>query len=460
MFIGSPTATPTYSTAPTPTPTPTPPCIPTMSDTYDKENDVVWHEVREGETLKKIADRYLSWAEYFTVESFAAAIKKANALEDAQIKCGQKIKLPGIMRSEIYGKVPPKPKGFKTHAMYWTGDIAEKESAVRYHIRLLKEAGCNTAFIGFKDYDGLIRADMPGNLPAKEAVTRPVHLQKLLYILRENGIYPVARLTVFRDKHLASQKPDWQLPFLGCGKERGTWMNPAKREVWQYNIEIAATLAAYGIHENLDFFRYPATRCTEIKPDRQELITGFLKTAIEQLTPYGVNVSEDIFGSTVWQGSDETRKITGQDPVAIQKLGHLWIMPYPSLSNFAHSRNTDNEDEEVMNDAGHPYETIDKTWDRLESLFGSDAQNIGLWIQAYPDKNVELDMVDFVFQQLKARYMHGHQEFDFVCWNPEGRYEDAVKGIIKFRRWVEAETAKATPSPRVLSSKAKPLNVE
>ncbi len=447
MASVNPAPAPTYQITATATPTPTPSCPTPPPDIYDGATNILTHEAREGETLQQIAKKYLPWVEYYTVGSFARAIKKANSLEDGRIRCEQKISIPGIMKSEMYGKVPPKPKGFHTHAMYWTGDIAGSEKAVRYQIGLLKEAGCNTAFIGFKDYDGRIRVALPGTIPAKEAVRDPVPLMKLLYILRENGIRPVARLCVFKDKLLASNKPEMQLPFLGCGKEKGTWLDPSNTDVWDYNIEVAAALAVYGIDINLDFFRYPATRCTVINPGRQDIITAFLKEAKAKLASYGINVSEDIFGSTVWHRSEETRSITGQDPVAIQKLGYMWIMPYPSLSNFAHSSNTDNEGEEVMSDAGHPYEAIYKTWDRLESLFGPDAQDVGLWIQAYPDKNIELDMVDFMFQQLKARYMHGHKEFDYGFWNPDGDYEDAVKAINKFREWVESEEAEAAQSP-------------
>lgn len=140
---------------------------------------------------------------------------------------------------------------------------------------------------------------------------------KMMEVLEEKGIYPIARVVVFKDTMLAQKRPD--LSFTKNGKvwvnNRGeAFVNPFEKEVWEYNLEIAKMAAELGFQEiQFDYVRFPEGfehrdeeldytlgDYTDSKSDniqrRVEAVTDFVAHAREELAHYGVDVSVDIFG--------------------------------------------------------------------------------------------------------------------------------------------------------------------
>nr|WP_232214239.1 putative glycoside hydrolase [Bacillus sp. SG-1] len=141
----------------------------------------------------------------------------------------------------------------------------------------------------------------------------------MLERLEEKQIYPIARIVVFKDSVLSKAKPE--LSYMD-GNEvwkngRGeSFVNPFMKEVWDYNVGIAIEAAKMGFKEiQFDYVRFPEgfeKRDTELKYNmgdyaemdadnvqkRVHAVTDFVAYANEQLEPYGVDVSVDIFGYT------------------------------------------------------------------------------------------------------------------------------------------------------------------
>lgn len=141
--------------------------------------------------------------------------------------------------------------------------------------------------------------------------------EKMMKILEEKQIYPIARVVVFKDTHLAKERPD--LSFLDNGE---VWVNgrgeafvsPYQKEVWDYNIEIAKLAAEMGFKEiQFDYVRFPEgfeTRDEQLeyglgdyensKTDsiqrRVEAVTDFVEYARKELEYYDVDIAVDIFG--------------------------------------------------------------------------------------------------------------------------------------------------------------------
>ena len=135
--------------------------------------------------------------------------------------------------------------------------------------------------------------------------------------LEEKEIYPIGRIVVFKDSVLAEKRPD--LSFMDGDKVwkngRGeSFVNPFMKEVWDHNVQIAIEAAKMGFQEiQFDYVRFPEgfeKRHETLKyvfedyeesnldpvQRRVEAITEFIAYAREQLKPYGVKVSVDIFG--------------------------------------------------------------------------------------------------------------------------------------------------------------------
>ncbi|WP_106534756.1 putative glycoside hydrolase [Planomicrobium soli] len=141
--------------------------------------------------------------------------------------------------------------------------------------------------------------------------------RKVLEVLEEKEIYPIARVVVFKDSVLAKKRPD--LSFVAGDSVwkngRGeSFVNPFLKEVWDYNVQIAIEAAKLGFKEiQFDYVRFPEGfenkadtleysmgEYEESKLDpvqrRVEAVTNFVAYAREQLKPYDVEVSVDIFG--------------------------------------------------------------------------------------------------------------------------------------------------------------------
>src|SRR5512137_1401237 len=107
--------------------------------------------------------------------------------------------------------------------------------------------------------------------------------------LKDKGIYTIARIVVFKDNPLAQAKPDWAIKTqsgeIWRDRENLAWVDPFKKEVWDYNIQIAVEAAQYGFDEiQFDYVRFPDTQTARFslpntEENRIEAVAGFLREA-------------------------------------------------------------------------------------------------------------------------------------------------------------------------------------
>ncbi|UOQ43431.1 putative glycoside hydrolase [Halobacillus salinarum] len=184
--------------------------------------------------------------------------------------------------------------------------------------RLVDDTDLNAMVIDIKEDNGDITINVDKDSKyadmAENYIDNP---EKLLKTLEEKGIYPIARVVVFKDSRLAKKRPD--LSYTQNGKvwtngKGEAFVNPFMKEVWEYNVDIAKLAAELGFKEiQFDYVRFPegfGNRDHELtykQGDYQDLelndvekrvtaVTDFVKYAREQLKYYGVDVSVDIFG--------------------------------------------------------------------------------------------------------------------------------------------------------------------
>lgn len=210
-------------------------------------------------------------------------------------------------------------------------------------LKLLDDTGLNSLVIDIKDDDGYIT--YPTTTPELLKVGSPKKyirdIDTLMATLKNHSIYPIARIVVFKDTVLARKQPE--LSFLhkdGTIWKNGrgeSFVNPYRKEVWDYNIAVAKEAAELGFKEiQFDYVRFPegfekkAASLTFKKTDqsRVDAVAGFVKYAREQLEPLGVRVSVDIFG---YAASVPAAEGIGQDFVKISNDVHVISpMVYPS----------------------------------------------------------------------------------------------------------------------------------
>ncbi len=219
-------------------------------------------------------------------------------------------------------------------------------SQLQGFIDTTKNNGLNAVIVDMKDDYGLLRYKTDNEKVLKKATisSYAIDIEKFIKQCKENGIYLIARIVVFKDRNLwryGGNKyaiVDYQTGEAWRGirsydyetDEDGNvlsktatnyydenWVDPYCEEVWEYNIDIAKDLVAKGFDEiQFDYIRFPTDglnldrvkyRWRDTGMDKESALISFLSYARSNIdAPIGI----DIYGQNGWYRSG-TR--TGQD---------------------------------------------------------------------------------------------------------------------------------------------------
>ncbi|HPO98107.1 MAG TPA: putative glycoside hydrolase [Bacillota bacterium] len=230
-----------------------------------------------------------------------------------------------------------------------------QEKLFQEQVKFLKKNNLNAVVIDFKDDDGCLTYNTKLALPYKlNAVRGKIKVEQLLQTAKENGIYVIARIVVFKDSKLyqyqnhkyaiwnrATGQPWGHLikvtdPETGTEKfvQREYWVDPYNQEVWDYNIAIAKELESLGVDEiQFDYIRFPtdgdlSTTKYRYRPDgmeKKDAIESFLARAREQIQ---IPISTDLYGYNCWYRMDSWN---GQNMEVMAKyVDVICPMFYPS----------------------------------------------------------------------------------------------------------------------------------
>ena len=333
------------------------------------------------------------------------------------------------------GKIDPAPDTPPIRGVYATAHSAGG-ARLSELVELLNETELNALVIDLKDDWGHVTHE--SELPVvRELGTakKIIDMKKLMPVLEENGIYPIARIVVFKDTVLSKIKPEWSFlnPDGSVWKNgRGeSFVNPYLKEVWEYNVEVAKEAARLGFKEiQFDYVRFPegfekrADTLVYERTDeaRTKVIADFVAYAREQLHPLGVRVSVDIFG---YAASVPAAEGIGQDFVEISRhVDVISPMVYPSHYSAGWFGNQ-------VPDA-HPYATVNgamaDTLEKLRPLEESGEKPIiRPWIQDFTATWVK-GHIKYgkreVEEQIRALSDNGIREF--LLWNASNRYTKGV----------------------------------
>ncbi|SDZ22218.1 putative glycoside hydrolase [Tindallia californiensis] len=258
-------------------------------------------------------------------------------------------------------------------------------------------------------------------------------------ILEENDIYPIARIVAFKDVIAATSNPDWAIQThegnIWRDNKNDAWLNPYDRRTWDYLVDIAKEAATKGFKEiQYDYVRFPTDGPRdqidygEIAENetKAEAIAGFLEYAREELRPYGVYVSADIFG-LVPIVEDDMR--LGQHLETLTTATDILCpMVYPShyaMGTFG-VRLPDLEPYTII------YETMIKAVERIETLETDQPKaTLRPWLQDFTAVylgagNYQRYEKQQIIEQIEATYDAGAREW--LLWNASNNYTwDALR---------------------------------
>jgi hypothetical protein len=159
------------------------------------------------------------------------------------------------------------------NAVYVTSWSASSKKYVdEYLPKLFKNTEINAVVIDIKDYSGFVSYETNSNYAIKYKTFKRIipDLKELINKLHLQGVYTIARITVFEDPAFAQARPDLAIydtlkttdkknPVLWQDSAGLNWLDPSSLEVWDYNISIAKDAVLNGFDEiNFDYIRFPS----------------------------------------------------------------------------------------------------------------------------------------------------------------------------------------------------------
>ena len=331
-------------------------------------------------------------------------------------------------------RVPKQVKG-----IYLSAYIAGTPKLMDNILAEIDKSQVNAVVIDVKNDDGRITFSMDTPVVNEIGACKPYisDVDELIKKLKERDIYVIARVVAFRDPYLAEAKPEWSLKKADGSLYRDNkglaWVNPYKKEVWDYLIEVGKAAAQAGFDEvQFDYIRFSTEKgMKQVVFDEEDtkgrsktdIITEFITYAYEPLKEAGLFVSADVFGAII--GSEQDANSVGQIYYEMAKhLDYICPMIYPS--HYADG-NFGIEHPDTM-----PYDTILAALlgSKADLATGSDAvkeENMAVvrpWLQDFTASYLEHYITygpEQVKAQIQAVYDAGYEEWIF--WDAACTYE-------------------------------------
>ncbi|GIO25529.1 putative glycoside hydrolase [Ornithinibacillus bavariensis] len=323
-----------------------------------------------------------------------------------------------------------KPKKVDVKGIYLNRTSIREENVQKY-IDLIKSTNLNAAVIDIKDDNGKLTYN--SNIELANEIgsnSNPAinDLKKTIKRFKDEGIYTIARIVVFKDPYLAENKGDYAMK-----RKNGTiwqdaagtkWVDPYKREVWDYITSIAQEVSDSGFDEiQYDYIRFPENgkrvdqEVSFDNPDRlskAENILAFLKHSNDKLKNEPVYVSADIFGLVTTATND-------------MGIGQIWENISPNvdyISPMTYPSHYAPGSYGISNPDRAPYEIMLQAM-KDANMRNNKLKNQGLkaavirpWIQDFDYKSVY--SIEDVQKQIKA--LHDQGITQYLIWNAGNVY--------------------------------------
>ena len=315
---------------------------------------------------------------------------------------------------------PPIVKG-----VYYTGWMAGSPAAMAQIVNFANQTEVNALVVDVKDDTGTISYLSTVPLARQIGANRDkFDPKKVVNLLNQNHIYPIARIVVFKDPLLSKQRAELSVRSTQGGLWHDnlglSWVDPYNKTIWDYNIAIAKEAAAMGFKEiQFDYVRFTSDGmikyCLYPNADsrlKADVIRDFLKYAYQELNPLGVKVSADVFGLTC--SAQDDLGIGQQFEKLVEGIDIICPMVYPS-----HYRKGEYG---ISNPDRYPYETVLKSLTdaklKLAKLSLKQPVIIRAWLQDFSLQSHYGR--EQLLAQIKAVEDAGFQEWIF--WNPTNKY--------------------------------------
>ncbi len=310
--------------------------------------------------------------------------------------------------------------------LYLTAYSAGSSKKMAQIIDLIKRTELNAVVIDIKDYSGLVLYDsqIPLVVSLKNKDNRLGDVKKLIEKLHAEKIYVIARQTVFQDPVLAEKNPQWAIKSKSGGLWRDhkglAWVDPTKKEVWKYNLDIAKEAIQFGFDEiNFDYVRFPSdgdmsnALYDDESKKKYEVMGDFYKFLNNNLKNYPVWTSLDLFGFTMEKNGVDDMAIGQRIVDTVDNVDYVCPMMYPSHYPAGHLG--------LSNPAANPYAVFENGMKLGAPKFEGKRAKVRPWIQAF-DLGAVYDA-----EKIRAQIdvVEKYADAGWLMWNASNRYTEA-----------------------------------
>jgi hypothetical protein len=305
----------------------------------------------------------------------------------------------------------------------------------RFHelVRLAERTEVNAFVVDVKDDTGYLtyRSQVPTAIGiGANAQLRARDVRERLRIMRERGIYPIARIVVAKDPLLAAQKPDWAVKHVDGGLWRDrldfAWVDAFNDSVWVYAAQLAAEAVRMGFAEvQYDYVRFPdepeSRLASALFPGRRQGetkrqgVARNLKLIGERTRKLGVPFTIDVFGLTTSSTSDMGIGQLWEDLVTSADVVLPMVYPSHYMRGVYNLKHPNSE----------PYQVIRRAMQdaiRRSAPLGKTAE-IRPYLQAFTLGQPRYT-AQHVREQIRAAEELGLTSW--VLWNPRSAYDPGI----------------------------------
>jgi hypothetical protein len=322
---------------------------------------------------------------------------------------------------------------FEARALYAPAAVFEAPGRLDAMLELLDRTEANALVIDVKETDGRLYYATDLETAADVGAIReaPIfELEELLPMLKERGIYTIARMVVMKDNTSAVARPEMAVRNSATGEPwrdniGGAWLDPSAPGVAEYIASIAGDLADKGFDEvQLDYIRFFSdgpyavadTNLPNTQSFRLPAIGRVLRVVSQELDMTRAFLGADVFPISFIVPDDQG---IGQRPEVIMPyVDYFCPMVYPShygpgVFGF-----------DVPNN--FPYEVIDETLQIMNEQKEGLPVAIRPWIQDFGYGSFAPYTADQVRAEFAAAADNGAK--GWMIWNARATFTEAALG--------------------------------
>lgn len=221
----------------------------------DKYEHNMWVLTRVGQRIKEL-EKLNSWVNQETWEILEYFYDEINLKKEI------------LKEKDNHERIHQDKKINDVRAVYYSAYATSRNSKIDEIISLAKNTEINALVIDIKEIDWKTSFAFDSELFWNIKPTsnnRISDISAILKKLKENNIYTIARIVVFKDSHLANTRPDlaikwsWDTSKVWWDYKWNSYTDPWSQEVWDYHIELASAAYRLWFDEiNFDYVRFPS----------------------------------------------------------------------------------------------------------------------------------------------------------------------------------------------------------